>query len=84
PIQDKVYNAVKKFATDQSYAVIFDKSSDLTMLFANPKYDKSDNVLKIMGIKPGEAAKSENKNAPEEKQELKLPEKGRDSTPEKK
>jgi len=84
PIQDKVYNAVKKFATDQSYAVIFDKSSDLTMLFANPKYDKSDNVLKIMGIKPGEATKSENKNAPDEKQELKLPEKSRDIAPEKK
>ncbi len=51
PIQDKIYNAVKKYANDQSYAVIFDKSSDLTMLYANPKYDKSDAVLKIMGIK---------------------------------
>jgi outer membrane protein len=53
PIQDKIYNAVKKYANDQSYAVIFDKSSDLTMLYANPKYDKSDAVLKIMGIKVG-------------------------------
>ena len=51
PIQDKIYNAVKKYANDQSYAVIFDKSSDLTMLYANPKYDKSDAILKIMGIK---------------------------------
>jgi outer membrane protein len=31
PIQDKIYNAVKKLATDQSYAVIFDKSGDLIM-----------------------------------------------------
>ena len=53
PIQDKVYNAVKKLATDQSYAVIFDKSSDLTMLYANPKYDKSDDILNILGYKPG-------------------------------
>jgi len=53
PIQDKIYNAVKKYANDQSYAVIFDKSSDLTMLYANPKYDKSDAILKIMGIKIG-------------------------------
>ena len=53
PIQDKVYNAVKKLATEQSYAMIFDKSSDLIMLFANPKYDKSDEVLQAMGYKPG-------------------------------
>ena len=53
PIQDKVYNAVKKLATDQGYAVIFDKSSDLTMLYANPKYDKSDDILLMLGYKPG-------------------------------
>jgi len=53
PIQDKVYNAVKKLATDQSYAVIFDKSGDLIMLFANPKYDKSDDILQALGYKPG-------------------------------
>ncbi|REJ83009.1 MAG: OmpH family outer membrane protein [Bacteroidetes bacterium] len=52
PIQDKIYNAVKKLATDQSYAVIFDKSSDLIMLYTNPKYDKSDAVLLAMGYKP--------------------------------
>lgn len=51
PIQDKIYNAVKKLATDQSYAVIFDKSSDLIMLYTNPKYDKSDDILKAMGYK---------------------------------
>jgi outer membrane protein len=53
PIQDKIYNAVKKIATDQGYAVIFDKTSDLIMLYANPKYDKSDDVLTAMGYKAG-------------------------------
>lgn len=53
PIQDKIFNVVKKMATDQSYAVIFDKSSDLIMLYANPKYDKSDDVLLKMGYKAG-------------------------------
>jgi len=53
PIQDKIYNAVKKMATDQSYAVIFDKSSDLIMLYANPKYDKSDEILTSLGYKSG-------------------------------
>jgi outer membrane protein len=52
PIQDKIYNAVKKLATDQSYAVIFDKSSDLIMLYTNPKYDKSDEILLQLGYKP--------------------------------
>jgi outer membrane protein len=53
PIQDKIYNAVKKMATDQGYAVIFDKSSDLIMLYTNPKYDKSDDILNAMGYKAG-------------------------------
>lgn len=53
PIQDKIYNAVKKIATDQGYAVIFDKSGDLVMLYTNPKYDKSDDVLTTMGYKAG-------------------------------
>jgi outer membrane protein len=53
PIQDKIYNAVKKLATEQSYAVIFDKSGDLVMLYTNPKYDKSDDILQAMGYKAG-------------------------------
>lgn len=54
PIQDKIFNAVKKLATDQSYAVIFDKSTEnLTMLYTNPKYDKSDEILLSMGYKAG-------------------------------
>lgn len=53
PIQDKIYNAIKKMATEQSYAVIFDKSSDLIMLYTNPKYDKSDEILLQMGYKAG-------------------------------
>jgi outer membrane protein len=54
PIQDKIFNAVKKLATDQGYAVIFDKSSEhLSMIYTNPKYDKSDDVLLSMGYKAG-------------------------------
>ena len=53
PIQDKVYNAVKEIAEKQTFAVIFDKSSELTMLYANPKYDKSEDVLESMGYKGG-------------------------------
>lgn len=53
PIQDKVYNAIKELAEKQLIAILFNKSSDLNILFANPKYDKSDEVLEAMGFKPG-------------------------------
>ena len=53
PIQDKVYGAVKTLAEKGIYAAIFDKSSDLTMLYTNPKFDKSDDILKALGYKPG-------------------------------
>lgn len=58
PIQDKVYNAVKAVAEKGTYSVVFDKSSDLTMLYANSKLDKSDAVLEQMGYKPGNASKT--------------------------
>jgi len=53
PVQDKIYNAIKEIATTKNYAVVFDKSSDLTMLFTNPKYDISDQILESMGYTPG-------------------------------
>ncbi|MEO8149932.1 MAG: OmpH family outer membrane protein [Bacteroidia bacterium] len=63
PIQDKIYNAVKKLATDQSLAIIFDKSSDLTILYSNPKYDKSDDVLTALGFKPGSKSATDPKSS---------------------
>lgn len=53
PIQDKVYDAVQTIAQRDNLAIIFDESSDFTMLYANPKYDKSDEVLKEMGYTTG-------------------------------
>jgi outer membrane protein len=53
PIQDKIYNAIKKLATDGGYAVIFDKAGSTTMLYTNTKYDKSDEILQSMGYKAG-------------------------------
>ena len=49
PIQEKVYDAVQKLAANNKYAVIFDSSSDLIMLYTNPNLDKSDKVLELMG-----------------------------------
>lgn len=61
PIQDRIYNALKDYATTKNYAVIFDKSSDLTILFANPKYDVSDEILDAMGFKVGSNSGSDDK-----------------------
>src|SRR5690606_6030439 len=50
PVQDKVFNAVQKYATSRAYDVVFDKAGGVTMFYADPKVDKSDEVLKILGI----------------------------------
>ena len=49
PIQEKVYNAIQEIATSNNYAVVFDKSGALTILFGSPKYDISDEVLDNLG-----------------------------------
>lgn len=53
PIQDKVYNAIKQLAEKGTYAVIFDKASGATLLYTNPKFDKSDDILLSLGYKKG-------------------------------
>jgi Skp family chaperone for outer membrane proteins len=46
PIQDQVFNAVQDIAELKKYDFIFDKSSDLTMLFSAKKHDISDQVVR--------------------------------------
>lgn len=51
PIQDRVYNAIQKLAVEKLYDFILDKSEGITVIFADPKLDKSDDVLRNLGIK---------------------------------
>jgi outer membrane protein len=51
PIQDRVYNAVQRLAAAKSYDFILDKSEGITVIFADPKLDKSDDVLRELGVK---------------------------------
>ncbi len=46
PVQDLVYNAVQDIAKKRRYDFIFDKSSDLIMLYSNNSFDVSDLVIK--------------------------------------
>ena len=51
PIQDKVYNAVQKIAVGHGYDFVLDKSEGITVIFADPKLDRSSDVLAALGIK---------------------------------
>jgi outer membrane protein len=51
PIQDRVYNAIQKLAVERQYDFILDKSEGITVIFADPRLDRSDDVLKALGTK---------------------------------
>ena len=58
PIQDRVYDAIKEIA-GTSYIAVFDiGGTSSNLLFASEKYDKSDSVLRKMGIRPGKEGTS--------------------------
>jgi len=49
PIQDLIYTAITYFADEAKYDIIFDKSSDLMMIYSNPELDKSEQILEKLG-----------------------------------
>lgn len=51
PLQNDIFNAIKEIATEGNYAIIFDAAGGTNMLFSDPKYDKSDEVLEKLGFK---------------------------------
>jgi Skp family chaperone for outer membrane proteins len=48
PIQDQIFTAVQDLSEAKKYDFIFDKSSDMTMLFASKRFDISDQVLRVI------------------------------------
>ena len=53
PIQERVSKAIQEIAEAQNLDVILDKNSEVMMLYANPRLDKSDEVITRLGYKPG-------------------------------
>ncbi len=51
PIQDEIFNVIKDIAEKGNYAIIFDTAAGATILFTDPKFDKSDEVLEKLGYK---------------------------------
>ncbi|SMC33317.1 OmpH family outer membrane protein [Moheibacter sediminis] len=60
PIQDQVWNAVKSVAEKRNYGFIFDKGSDLIMVYTDPKFDISREVL--LQLNPNAVVKEEPKS----------------------
>jgi outer membrane protein len=57
PIQDRIAKAVQAVAESDNIDMIFDKNSEIIMLYASPRYDKSADVITKLGLKPGVFAK---------------------------
>jgi outer membrane protein len=51
PVQDRVYTAIQKIAQARGFDLILDKSEGITVIFADPKLDKSEDVLRELGVK---------------------------------
>ena len=50
PIQDDVYNAIKKVSEERGYMCIFDRASSADIIFASPRIDISNEVLGKLGF----------------------------------
>jgi len=57
PIQERLTKAIQSVAESDDLDMIFDKNSEVIMLYANPRYDKSADVITKLGLKPGVFAK---------------------------
>ena len=71
PIQDQVFTAVQDIAEAKKYDFIFDKTSDLTMLFAAKRFDISDQVLRVLNRAEKREQLTKKELAAEEAKELK-------------
>ena len=49
PIQDDIYNAVKKISEEKGYQMVIDRASDASIIFASPRIDISNEVLTKLG-----------------------------------
>ncbi|MCD7935866.1 MAG: OmpH family outer membrane protein [Tannerellaceae bacterium] len=49
PIQDQIYNAVKQIAEAKGYQMVVDRASAMSIIFASPSIDISNDVLATLG-----------------------------------
>ena len=49
PIQDEIYTALQELCTEKGYMMVIDKSTDMSLVYASPKLDISDELLAKLG-----------------------------------
>lgn len=49
PIQDEIYNAVKEICESKGYSAVVDRASAVSIIYASPKIDISNEVLAKLG-----------------------------------
>ena len=54
PLQDEIFNSLEEMAKERSYAIVFDKGKSTNILYSDPRYDKSDVVLRKLGLSTGD------------------------------
>lgn len=59
PIQDRVYSTIERIAHEKNYAFVFDRAGSATVLFASEKYDISNQVIELLGYRPGQSGNAE-------------------------
>jgi len=65
PVQDRVYNALQRLASEKGYAFIFDKAGNSSLAYVNPKYDVTSQVLEMLGV-TGSASQGDSADTPKE------------------
>jgi outer membrane protein len=50
PIQDRVLNTVNDYAKEKGFAFVFDTAGDLTIIYADPKWDINEAIMQKLGV----------------------------------
>lgn len=50
PIQDKLFTAIEEYAREKMYAFVFDKAGDMTIVYADSKFDINNEILERLGV----------------------------------
>ncbi|WP_407425587.1 OmpH family outer membrane protein [Arcticibacter sp.] len=57
PIQERIARAIEAVAESNQLDMILDKNSEVILLYASPRLDKSNEVITRLGYKPGSVVK---------------------------
>lgn len=52
PVQDRIFKAIQEVAVEEGFDYIFDKSGQILLMYANPKYDLTEKVLDKLKVTP--------------------------------